>query len=264
LSNNIISNNITYNSISGINITDTSGNNLLNNNFVCFNNNMDIYNANQTNTGDEDRCDYWNYWNENNHLGCEYSCSGLWHRLFGNTSGTIYLTDNDSGTNVYMYKWEGATALNVYFADTDAFIHWDKLQALGKTTSNTSSTTDFIELDNALGSNAYYDNITITYSTDGSTPRETYNYTVYGTPVNYVPVANSSSSPTIFKTGIMWDSADGGTEYDGTQTTVWVVKAEPTAQSDKYGVYEYLAQIPYLLASSEGATNTITIYVELQ
>ncbi|MEM4626550.1 MAG: right-handed parallel beta-helix repeat-containing protein, partial [Candidatus Bilamarchaeaceae archaeon] len=263
----IADNNITNNSIMGIYFNPNTMSVEISNNYVCFNDRMDINNSasySYTNTGQLDRCDYWYNWSENNHYGCEYSCSGLWHRFFGSANGTIYLTDNDSATDRYLFKWTGASLKNVYFADSDAVIDWQQLQAIGRTTSNTPSSNDFVELDNALLSSSFPDNIQTTYSTDGSTPKETVNYSVYGRDVYYVPVANSTLPDTIFKTGIMWDMSDGGTEYDGSQSTVWVVKPQQNEVEDAYGVYNYLAMIPYTLATSEGSTDTVTIYLEIE
>jgi len=265
-SSNITANNITENTDMGISANSNSGNNQLSSNLICSNGNLDINNANSSNNGSSNTCDAYSGWSENGHLGCTFACTLLWHRIFGNTSGDIFLTANASGNTSYVYKWAGASGLNVYFVDYDSDIQWGSLIAIGRNTTGNTSTNDFIELDNAFNSSNYSDNITVTYSSDGSTPLETFNYTVYGTAVNYAPVANSTVQNTIFKTGIMWDSSDGGTEYSNTynQSTVWVVRVNASAPSDAYGNYNYLIRVPYTLGSYEGTNDIVDIYLELQ
>ena len=225
---------------------------------------MDINNTGTSSSGVQDRCDWWHDWDENGHWGCTYSCSDLWHRFFGNTTGQLILSDNASAPSKYMYKWLNASGYNVYFADYDSVIDWDQLQAIGKNTTDQNSTNDFIELDAAFYSSGFPDNITYTYSPDGTHPKEIRNYTIYGTNVSYVPIANSTTNST-FRTGIMWDMSDGGTEYGNAinQSTVWVVNVTE-ATTDVYGIYDYLGSIPYTLATYEGSNNQIAVYVEIK
>jgi hypothetical protein len=185
----------------------------------------------------------------------------MWHRFFGNVSGQLILGHNE--TPPYVYNWTG-TGFNVYFADYDSAIDWFQLQAIGRTTANATSSDDFTELDTAFNTTSFGDNINKTYSTDGSSPIETDNYTVFLRPVNFVPVANSTAFNTTFNTGILWDMADGGTEYSNSfnQSTVWVVKVNSTA--DVYGTYDYLIQIPYTLATYEGNNSLVSVYLELK
>ena len=121
-----------------------------------------------------------------------------------------------------------------------------------------------MQLDTAFGTSSFPDNISTTYSSDGSTPLSTANFTVYGKAINFVPVANSTKFNTTFKTGILWDASNGG-RYNSTtkQATVWVVKANASAQ-DAYGTYDYLVEIPYTLANYTGSNNMVSIYAELQ
>ncbi|MEM4331972.1 MAG: right-handed parallel beta-helix repeat-containing protein [Candidatus Micrarchaeia archaeon] len=261
-------NNISRNTVKGIYLDQNSLTYTLSSNYICFNDNMDIennyINGMISSSGQKDYCDYWYQWAENNHYGCEFSCSGLWQRFFGNVNGSIYLTDSEGGLSRYVYKWNDAKAVNVYFADGDSIIDWQALQAIGRDTSGGASSNDFIELDTAFSSTSFPDNINKTYSIDGTIPKETDSYAIYKRTVENVPVANSSLRPTQFKTGILWDTSDGGSEYSGTQSTVWAVKASPSPEPDTYGEYMYAAMIPYTLATYEGAGNTITIYIELE
>jgi parallel beta-helix repeat protein len=261
-SGNFTGNNVTNNSNTGLRFDSASTGTNLTNNSVCFNG-MDLNNGGTANNGTIDRCDSFLNWNENGHYGCEFACTSMWHRFFGKANITAILSDNTSASAL-VYNWGGG-ALNVYFADYDSNIDWQQLQAIGRNTTNGTSSNDFLELDTAFNTSGFRDNITFTYSTEGTTPIATDNYTVYGKPVNFVPVANSSPYNATFKTGILWDMSDGGTEYSNAfnQSTVWVVKANASA-GDTYGTYDYLGQIPYTLATYQPGTNVVAIYVEIK
>ncbi len=258
---NFNSTNITNNTVGGVRFDAASSNADIYSNYICFNG-FDITNQGTNNTGTMDRCDSFLSWTEDGHAGCEVSCTDFWHRFFGNVSGSIILTDNESGQ--YFYEWN-ASAYNVYFSDVDSSIDWVSLQAIGRNTSNGSSTNDFTELDIAFNGTTFIDNIESAYSTDGSSPIETQNYQVFGQPIVSVPVANSSTQNTTFQTGILWDTSDGGTEYSNTlnQSTVWMVSVN-TSTADAYGTYDYLIQVPYTLADYEGGNSQVGIWMELQ
>jgi hypothetical protein len=254
---NITGVNSTNNSNNGIYLDSTSTLANLSNNRFCSNG-IDVQNAGSSNSGRLDRCDSFINWSENGHFGCEYSCSDLWHRFFGNANGNIVLGNNTT----YVYTWN-ASAFNIYFTDSDSVINWTALQAIGRTTANATSSNDFTELDTAFNTTGFPDNINKTYSSDGTNPLDTRNYTIYGRDINLIPVANSTHFTTLFRTGILWDTSDGGVEYGGSQSTAWIVRINAST-ADTYGTYDFLSQIPYTLATREGAGNTIAIYLELK
>jgi hypothetical protein len=258
---NFTNTNITKNSVGGVRFDAASTSGDLYSNYICFNG-LDLNNLGTNNIGSLDRCDSFAGWSENGHLGCEYTCTSFWHRFFGNVDGSIILTDS-VGAN-YVYNWS-STGIMVYFTDYDALISWGDLQAIGRNTADESSEDDFTELDIAFNSTGFSDNIETLYSVDGSLPIETDNYMIFKRDINDVPLASSTATSTSFKTGILWDMSDGGTEYSNTisQSTVWVVNVSSSTE-DIYGTYDYLIQVPDTLASYESDTDLITIYVELQ
>ena len=258
---NFTGSNITGNSVDGVLFDATSSNTDLYSNYVCFNG-FDVNNQGASNNGTLDSCDTFASWIEDGHLGCEFACSSFWHRFFGDTNGTILLTDNVA--TQYFYTWN-ASGFMVYFTDYDSSIDWASLQAIGRTSTSTQSSNDFTELDTAFNGTTYDDNINATYSTDGSLPIETRSYTVFQNPIANVPVANSTKQNTTFQTGILWDTNDGGTEYSNTlnQSTVWVVEVNASTV-DAYGTYDYLVQVPYTLSDYEGSTSLVSVYLELQ
>jgi len=256
--NTLTGNNLTNNTNNGVKFDSLSTGQNLTSNLICYNS-LDVNNQGTTNNGTLDRCDSFASWSEGGRLGCTRSCSSMWQRFFGTVNGNIVLGSNYS----YVYRWN-ASGLNVYFVDYDSAINWNQLQAISRNTTNDISTNDFTELDVAFATTSFADNINSTYSTDGSNPKETQNFTVFGRSINYVPVANSTATNTSFRTGILWDMADGGTQYNNSinQTTVWVVKVN-TSAPDVYGTYDYLVQIPYTLGSREGSNNVVSIYAEM-
>ncbi|MBD3209963.1 hypothetical protein GF318_01125 [Candidatus Micrarchaeota archaeon] len=258
---NLTGNNITGNGAGGAVIDSFSSFNSLDSNYICFNG-FDLSGKGSNNSGQMDRCDSFSGWSENGHLGCTYTCSDFWHRFFGNINGSIVLTH--SAAIQYVYSWTFSEA-QLYFTDADESINWGQLQAIGRNTTNGTSSDDFIELDNALNGTGFPDNINSTYSSDGSAPLETGNYAVFSKQISHVPLANSSVFNTSFKTGILWDAGDGGSEYSNAlnQSTVWVVKANQSTP-DTFGTYGFLVQVPYTLSTSEPNNDAIAIYAGFQ
>ncbi|MFA5930453.1 MAG: right-handed parallel beta-helix repeat-containing protein [Candidatus Micrarchaeia archaeon] len=260
-SSSVQASNITLNTASGVQFGSSANGGSIISSRMCQNG-FDIINYNMSNNGTLDSCDTFNGWFEGGRLGCAFACTDLWDRFYGNISGNLFLSPLNASP--YAYSWR-AGGLNVYFADYDSSVGWGTLQAIGRNTTNGTVSGDFLELDSAFASGAFRDNITATYSTDGSTPRALQNYTVFGKAVDNAPIANSSAQNTSFRTGILWDMSGGGTRYNATtkQTTVWVVRVNTTA-SDAYGAYDYLGQIPYTLATYQTGNNLISLYAELE
>ncbi|MBU0590880.1 right-handed parallel beta-helix repeat-containing protein [Candidatus Micrarchaeota archaeon] len=259
-SNNFTNSNSTNSTVGGIYFDSSSTFNDFTSNRFCSNT-LDVNNLGSINTGQNDYCDSFISWTENGHNGCQFTCSLLWHRFFGDVSGDIILTDDGSE---HVYNWT-ASSLNVYFTDSDAAIDWLQLQAIGRNTTNEASSNDFTELDATFNSSDFSDDITAEYSTDGTSSKATDTFTVFKRAIALVPVDNSTEAVTTFTTGILWDMNDGGTEYSNAvnQSTVWVVRVNSSA-IDTYGTYDYLIKVPYTLATYEGSENIIAIYLELE
>jgi len=265
VNNTLTNNNVTGNSVTGVYIDSGSNDSTLTSNSMCSNE-LDISNSQSSNTGTLNSCDSFSgWWFENGHAGCTFACTSLWHKFFGNFTGGNF-TLSHTNTTPYVYLWNATGGLNVYVTDYDATVTWESLQAIGKTTANASSSADFEELDTAFVATAFDDNINATYSTNGSAANQTQNYTVFSKGIDYVPVAPSHPFNTSFKTGILWDTSDGGTEYSNSfnQTTVWIVQMDEAAAPEVFGTYDYLIQIPYTLSTYEEGNDLVSIYLELQ
>lgn len=218
--------NLTYNNY-GLNSVSSTA--TMQQSMACFNIQKDIK-SNVLTIGNLNKCDTFESWAEGGHLGCSFSCSQMWHRVFGNATTKAILRDNFTTT----YQWSGVAGINIFFVDSDTTVHWDSLQALGRNIYNLSSSNDFIELDTNLGSSGYFDNVNRTYSTDGTNPISTETFTIFGRTINNVPISSSAIGNTTFKTGILWDTYSGGTDYTN-HPVVFVVKINGSS-NDLYGL----------------------------
>ncbi|MGC8898918.1 MAG: right-handed parallel beta-helix repeat-containing protein [Candidatus Micrarchaeia archaeon] len=256
--NNLTINNITDNTLMGLYLNNNSNSNILTQNYICFNDKMDINNSNTTSSGVADTCDYWNNWNESGHEGCTYRCTQIWHYFFGNISGKILLAKNSSAV-FYSWVWNGQKG-KVYVKNGDASIDWTNLTALGRNITNQPSSKDFEELDELLGYTNEPDNINLTYSIDGSSPKETKDIYLWKRLVQYIPQANSTTQNSAFKTGIVWDSFQGGPEFNTTlnQDVVFLTEINTSA------TYNYEIRVPANLSTYKGGSGVIEFWVELE
>ncbi len=195
--------------------------------------------------------------NESNNNASLIMLVPLWHVFYGNVSGGIKLSD---GQNFYKYSWSVDKPTNIFAIETGTEVDWSNLQALGRTVTNSTAENDFFEADLALGTAGAYSSINDTFTANNA-PRSTTNFTVYNLVINDVPYINSTNSSN-FLTGIFWDTADGNTEYNGSQDLVFGAKVNRQAQG-KYGVYDYEINVPTHLNEYKLGAGTISIYAEL-
>jgi parallel beta-helix repeat protein len=260
---NLTSNNITENGVGGIWLDSDSVSNTLSSNYVCTNG-VDITNTSASSTGDEDTCDSWNGWEENNHPGCTYRCTNLWHVIYGNSTYTV-LVLGEEGDTIFEYAWEG-TAYNVYAVNEDnaPSLSWTSLTALGRNTTIEPASDDFTELDTLLGTSSEQDNVENTYSTDGTSPLLTTDRLLHYQSVQYIPISNSTNQ-SAFVTGILWDlSTDTDTEFsaEDNETIVFWAPINSTA-TGIYGDYDYEIKIPAGFGTYAPGSSGVNIYLEL-
>ncbi len=254
---NISLSNFTNNSNTGLAIDSLSGSNTFASDRFCFNNVSDINNSGSSNSGSLDACGYWSNWNENSHAGCAYSCSLVWQEFFGNITGKQFLAPNHSQI-FYSWIWNGTSGM-IFAFNSGVSINWANITALGKNTTGGSSTTDFTTLDTLLSMNGSPDNITGLYS-NGSAPKATANMTIYGRPVTYVPLANSSSasSNSSSTTGILWDdSTNTGGHFASGSNVVFVTQVNQTSSS------QYDIRVPSGLSTYGSGSGTVQFWVEM-
>ncbi len=248
----------------GLNVSGIS--NTFYNNSICFNT-FDAYSHlfNFTN-GLADRCDIFGNWQELGRPGCTKTCSEAWHRFYGDLNKTIVLAaQGDTG---YLKSWL-ATFENgtVFMTDTDSIIHWDRLVALTRDSSNTfvPGNLDFAEADSALSLNSYpaRERITTLWGgSDPSNPLATDTFNVLGTYITGVPIVSSAPANTTFVTGILWDSFYNS-QYTGLEPLVFATKVNKDT-IDLYGTYDYLIMVPETLGQLEGTNDLVAVYVYLE
>jgi hypothetical protein len=258
--NNITNSNITNNTFGGIVFGAGSANNSISRSYSCFNDRNDLNNSGSNNTGSFDRCDYSSGWTENGFGGCTYTCSRVWHRFFGNVTGSVLLSPRDDNTEIfYRWIWNGQAG-NIYAVRASAATNWASLVALGRNTTIQPSTNDFTELDTLLGISSEGDRIRNLFSSDGSSPLDTRNMTIFNKAVDYVPVANSSTQG-FSKTGIAWDSSEtvGNGQFDTSdnEDVVFMTAINGTAP------FQYDIRVPGTLDTYK-VGSTVEFWVELE
>ena len=73
------------------------------------------------------------------------------------------------------------------------------------------------------------------------------------------PDANTVS----FRTGILWDMADGGVAYNGTQDIAFMTIMNQS-HTGQYGTYDYEIRIPATLRDYIAGGGTVTFYTEIR
>lgn len=186
-----------------------------------------------------------------------------WQNFYGNTSIEKILAESSLHN---LTSWSGDNASgNVFVTDSEANIDWGALQAIGRNKTGGQSQNDFAKIDQILGMSSMADSINKTYSLEGSTPKQTSQFTVRGKTINNVPVINSSVNSN-FTTGILWDtSTDTNGAYDtvNKENLVFVTKINKQ-KSGGFGVYDYEIKIPAKLREYDPINPTeIYFYYDL-
>ncbi len=81
--------------------------------------------------------------------------------------------------------------------------------------------------------------------------------------ITNVPIVNSTNGTTSFVTGILWDTSDGGTQYNGTQDIVFTSESD-TAKQGGRGIYDFEISVPAYMRNYNVAGSTIAFYIELK
>jgi hypothetical protein len=121
---------------------------------------------------------------------------------------------------------------------------------------------DLDEADTALGMTFFDDSLSARWDADDNGfADDTATFVIAGISIQNVPViASTPGSP--FVTGLMWDSADGGSEYDGTQDLV-VVTMINASLVGTYGTYDYEISVPSRLESILPGVDLVERYTQI-
>jgi len=125
-----------------------------------------------------------------------------------------------------------------------------------------NGTNDFNELDSVLGMNGFSDSVSSLFdmNNDGFADN-TIDVKIAGSLVENIPIINSTNTSSFF-TGILWDSADGGSDYSGSEDIVFFTILNPS-HVGKYGMCDFEIRLPSPLESLIGVTNSIKKTAEL-
>ncbi|HHI04054.1 MAG TPA: hypothetical protein ENL45_00735, partial [Candidatus Woesearchaeota archaeon] len=184
-----------------------------------------------------------------------------WHIIYGQSSGNLVIEDLQ---NVSVFGWyvNISDSGNIFAVDYDSSITWSNMTAVGIDLDGNQQMNDFEEIDNALGSTNFTDSVNSTFTVN-SAPRNKTSFVVFSDTIKNVSVANSTNN-TNFMTGILWDSSDGGVEYNTSQDLIFITKINPSKQG-AYGVYDYEMRIPSELKKYiSGDQYSVALYVELR
>ena len=182
----------------------------------------------------------------NNYLGVNKT-TPAWAILYGNYSYEYLLQDE---SNSSIKNWTPSIPVgNLYFSDVDSSYSIFDLEPL-------NGTNDLAEADQALNLVGFSDSIKKLFDKDNDDiPDNLGTFELGSRVLTNVPYINSTNN-SYFITALLWDSNDGGTEYNGSQDLV-VFTVVNASKQGRYGVYDYEVRIPYTLKSYKGSIDKI-------
>ena len=176
-----------------------------------------------------------------------------WAYYQGNASATVAVQDSENNT---IKEWAPPTTTgNIFFTDLDDDLNFVNLRPL-------NGTDDLAEADTALGSENFTDSVSDVYDSDDNGSPDTSSYfLVMGKNITEVPVVQThAGSP--WMTGILWDGNDGGDEYDGSQSLVFIVEINSSTLG-AFGVNDYEIRVPALLRELVGVNDKVAVFLEV-
>lgn len=199
----------------------------------------------------------------------------VWQKYYGNVSGTLSLRDSIGNS---MANWNWATPQGNIFISNNSSIDYSNLQALGRKKDGNVSPNNFERADEILNmtpgsrnaTGFFNNNITMLFSSNGTTPRNYTNFTVYGRKIENVAIFNSTNTinfnsveNSTFITGILWDTSkdDGDGDYgDDGEDIVFISGINVNNTGLGNSSHDYEIAIPSIIRS-EGQ---VYFFVELK
>ncbi|MCX9083498.1 MAG: hypothetical protein OIN87_01720 [Candidatus Methanoperedens sp.] len=165
--------------------------------------------------------------NELNNEASKLINVSAWQKYYGNISGNLGLKDQDNNS---FNNWSLSVVDGNIFISRNSTLNFANLQALGRNKTGGLAQGNFTRADELLNmiqgtKNATgfsNNNITRLFSLDGTNPRNTTTFIVYGKTITNVPIVNSTNVTNVmsvgnatFITGILWDTTkdNGDGEY---------------------------------------------------
>jgi hypothetical protein len=181
--------------------------------------------------------------NESNNKANKTISVNAWQEIYGNTSVDKIIGNETSNIK----KWFNESSLqgNVFITDSESYVNWLSLQAIGKTKTGAASSNDFSDIDELLEMTTFEDSVSNMFS-NNQNPKKTQNILVHQKAIMDVPTINSTDNSN-FVTGILWDTSDDVVdgEYSAVDKEDLVFIAPVGKQSEgAYGFYNYEIKIP--------------------
>jgi len=201
--------------------------------------------------------------NESNNKANNDFWVGLYEVFAGGSTNDLLISDN-SIIAAFSWNQTNVTGSNVFVADSESSVSFTSLQAIGRNTTNgtdANTQNDFTEIDTKLNTTTLNDSINRTFTSAGA-PRDTMDLTAFKRRIDSIPVVNSTNTST-FRTGILWDTSDGGLFYNSSQDIAFVTIMNQS-QEGQYGTYDYEIKVPAKLRDYVAGGNTVTFYTELR
>jgi len=213
--------------------------------------------------------------NETNNNASKLINVSAWQKYYGNVSGNLSLRDQP-GNYFSNWGWAGSEG-NVFITNVSS-LNFSSLSALGRNKDGTPAQSNFSRADQLLSltpgnKNATgfaNNNITQLFSTDGTSPRNTTSFTVYGRTITNVSIVNSTNVTNFtsvenatFVTGVFWDTTkdDSDGEYgDDGEDLVFITKINVGKTGLVATAHDYEIAVP---SSLKGA-GVVYFYVELK
>jgi hypothetical protein len=191
----------------------------------------------------------------------------IWQFYYGRMNSSVVLYDNSDKA---LSTWNIINITGNLFVSgtvTTNGINFAYLKELGRNTTGaaTSNTAnDFEELDALLNISQYAGSINYTYTNNGQ-PKLTMPFTIFGNPLQNVPVFNSTNNSN-FVTGILWDADDSVNSYFDAvdKEDVVFVTSFNFNKTGAYGRYDYEIRVPASLQNYKAGSSTVTFYYELK
>jgi hypothetical protein len=181
--------------------------------------------------------------NESNNKANKTISINAWQYIYGNTSVDKII----GGETVNLKKWFNESSLegNIFITDSECYVNWLSLQAIGKTKTGGESSNDFLEIDELLNMTNFEDSVSSIFS-ENQNPKATQNIIIYQKEIQEVPIINSISSSDLV-TGILWDSSDdsldGEFDSEDKEDIVFISPIKKNSEGS-YGFYDYEIRIP--------------------
>jgi len=175
-------------------------------------------------------------------------------------------------------NWNWATLQGNIFISNISSFDFNNLQTLGRKKNGNVSLNNFAQADEILkmipksmnSTGFFNNNITTLFSSNGTTPRNYTNFTIYGRKIENVAIFNSTNTTNFnsvetstFITGILWDTSkdDGDGDYgDDGEDIVFISGINVNKTGLGNSSHDYEIAIPSIMRS-EG---NVYFFVELK